>query len=83
MSVSCDFCGETWPRDPALEVPCPWCGAKVGQKCRRPSEHAGGNFVKLHLARDQAALDAGVLKPCPVGPPSSAAATMQPSLFDA
>ncbi len=40
-SVSCSNCGQVWPRDPALEVDCPKCGAKVGNKCttNRPSEH--------------------------------------------
>ena len=64
MSVKCQNCGQTWPRDPALEVPCPRCGAGIGQDCKRPSGHrvfAGG----IHLSRDLAALAAGVLKPCP------------------
>lgn len=39
MSISCNNCGEEWPRDPRLEVACPTCQAPVGQKCRRPSEH--------------------------------------------
>lgn len=39
MSVSCRQCGQAWPRDPVLEVACPDCGAKVGQRCRRPSGH--------------------------------------------
>jgi len=39
MSVSCSRCGQTWPHDPAWEVECPTCGAKVGRPCRarRPS----------------------------------------------
>lgn len=63
MSVRCSKCGETWPRDPALEVPCPQCGAKVGVQCRRPSGHnvPGG----VHASRDRAAVDAGKLKRCP------------------
>ncbi|MBU0493809.1 MAG: hypothetical protein KKB13_18330 [Chloroflexi bacterium] len=62
--VQCRNCGQTWPRDPALEVPGPDCGAGVGQSCRRPAGYSGP-FVGLHRARDQAALDAGVLLPCP------------------
>ncbi len=62
-SVSCSRCGQEWPRDPALEVKCPTCQMPVGRKCRRPSEHNvwGG---ELHAARDQAAMDAGLLKKC-------------------
>lgn len=48
MSVTCNNCGHTWPRDPALEVPCPVCNAKIGCKCtiNRPSEHKlNPNFV--------------------------------------
>lgn len=62
--VTCRSCGQEWPRDPALEVPCPDCQAPVGKWCKRPSGH-GGNFVDLHRSRDQAALDAGVLQRCP------------------
>jgi len=64
MPVSCSNCGDTWPRDPALEVPCPTCHARVGVKCRRPSGHG----CALHASRDQAAMDAGFLRPCPKGP---------------
>jgi hypothetical protein len=64
MSVSCSNCGEEWPRAPALEVPCPTCHAPVGVKCRRPSGHG----CELHASRDQAAMDAGFLRPCPKGP---------------
>lgn len=69
MTVRCNRCGQEWPRDPALEVPCPTCRAAAGQKCRRPSGHACG----IHVERDQAALETGLLAPCPVaGPPLSA-----------
>jgi len=52
VTVSCNNCGETWPRDPALEVCCPTCQAAVGRECRRPSEHRvfGG---EVHPARDR------------------------------
>lgn len=63
----CQRCGQYWPRDPALEVACPQCQAPVGVKCRRPSGHSG-NFVRLHAARDQAAMDAGLLQRCPGTP---------------
>ncbi len=61
MSVSCSNCGQEWPRDPAEQVPCPVCRAPVGRKCKRPSEHGtwGG---QPHPARDQAAMNAGLLK---------------------
>ncbi len=64
MTVSCDRCGQSWRRDPALEVRCPDCGAQPGRKCRRPSEHGifGGG---LHAARDRAAMKAGILVKCP------------------
>lgn len=70
MSVHCGRCGQEWPRDPALEVPCPRCRAGVGVRCRRPSGH-GGNFTGLHAARDRAAMDAGLLSRCPAGTPES------------
>lgn len=67
MSVRCLHCGQEWPRDPALEVPCPTGRAPVGAGCRRPSGH-GGNFVGIHADRDRAALSAGLLAACPAGP---------------
>lgn len=60
--VRCNACGQTWPRDPALEVPCPTCHAPVGGPCRRPSGHA----CALHADRDRLAMAQGVLTPCPV-----------------
>jgi hypothetical protein len=79
MSVSCVNCGQEWPRDPALEVPCPTCHAPIGVKCRRPSGHG----CELHASRDQAAMDAGCLRPCPKGPSAQQAqvAGVQLSLF--
>lgn len=64
MTVTCSQCGETWPRDPALEVACPTCHAPVGRRCKRPSGHG----CSLHHTRDQAAMDAGFMRPCPQGP---------------
>lgn len=56
MTVHCRNCGQSWPRDPVLEVRCPVCAADVGTKCRRPSEHAGG-FVHPHSERDRVAIN--------------------------
>lgn len=63
MTVSCERCGEVWPRDPALEVECPQCHAPIGSPCMRPSGHRvfGG---RVHSARDQRAMDEGLLKRC-------------------
>lgn len=59
-------CGQTWPRDPALEVICPTCRAPIGRACARPSEHRtwGG---EPHAERDIAADRAGRYGPCPLG----------------
>lgn len=54
MPVTCNNCGEEWPRDPVLEVECPTCSADVGEKCSRPSGHSG-NFVHPHASRDKRA----------------------------
>lgn len=63
--ATCNLCGQRWARDPRLEVPCPDCGAQVGQYCRRPSAHRG-NFVEFHVAREQLAVDRGFLtRECP------------------
>lgn len=61
--VSCNRCGQTWLRDPALEVECPQCRAPIGSPCKRPSGHG----CELHMSRDQAALDAGLFQRCPAG----------------
>ena len=55
MTISCSICGQTWARDPALEVPCPVCNADVGERCRRPSGHTvwGG---QPHPERDRLAM---------------------------
>jgi DNA-directed RNA polymerase subunit RPC12/RpoP len=82
MSVKCNACGEEWPRDPALEVQCPTCNAKVGRRCRRPSEHQvfGGG---MHPDRDRLAMKMGFLKLCPKGPTALGLKTkeIQESLF--
>ena len=64
MSVTCDGCGQTWPRDPALEVPCPVCGAAVGRACTElhPSGHRlSAAFAHLppwgHDERDRLAME--------------------------
>ena len=72
MTVSCSACGPEWPRDPALEVDCPKCQAKVGRYCRvrRPSGHTAnfGNKTLIHPARDQLAINMGFLQRCPYAP---------------
>ncbi len=70
----CNVCGETWPRDPALEVACPVCKVRVGAWCKNPSGHKA---MRLHAERDGAALAAGKLRVCP-GPPAGAAAGRGP-----
>ncbi|MBN1661926.1 MAG: hypothetical protein JXA93_26265 [Anaerolineae bacterium] len=78
MTVRCCLCGQEWPRDPALEVPCPTCLAKIGQACRRPSGYTG-NFTGVHAARDQAAMQAGLLEPCPAAPKQQKKAPQPPA----
>jgi hypothetical protein len=72
MTVSCSLCGQEWPRDPALEVECPKCHAKVGHYCivRRPSGHTAnfGQKDLIHPQRDQLAMDNGFLRRCPASP---------------
>jgi hypothetical protein len=50
--VTCENCGQTWPRDPALEVRCPTCRAAIGQLCKRPSGHG----CDVHASRDHLAM---------------------------
>jgi hypothetical protein len=75
----CRRCGQTWPRDPRLEVDCPRCGAAAGTSCRRPSGHAA---AEIHVEREQLAVDRGVLSaPCPASValvPEAAAQTQPP-----
>lgn len=60
IEIQCELCDLRWtaPRDPALEVPCPDCGADVGRSCKRPSGHRAP-FGAVHAARDVAAYRAG------------------------
>jgi hypothetical protein len=60
---SCLNCGEQWAKHPATQVPCPDCKAPAGSVCRRPSGHEvpGGD---VHVSREQAAVDAGLLQIC-------------------
>lgn len=55
MTVSCSLCGQSWERDPVLEVPCPVCPAEIGEQCKRPSGHPiwGG---QPHSVRDRQAM---------------------------
>ena len=80
MTAICHFCGQQWPRHPALEVECPQCGARSGQDCIRPSGHAGP-FVEPHAAREQTAVDQGVLELCLEGP-TAIKQRSQPTLLD-
>lgn len=50
--VTCENCGQTWPRDPVLEVRCPTCQAGVGRRCKRPSGHG----CEIHASRDRLAM---------------------------
>lgn len=60
IDIRCAECGHEWtaPRDPALQVPCPDCSARVGAKCRKPSGHTAPHGW-VHARRDVAALEAG------------------------
>lgn len=60
--VRCDACGQTWPREPALEVPCPTCLKRAGVWCASPSGH---KWMQLHAERIEAARAAGKLHVCP------------------
>lgn len=75
MAAVCHACGETWPRDPALEIECPDCRAPIGSPCKRPSGHRAS---RLHNARDAAAMAAGIIGRCSAAPAIAAA---QPTLF--
>lgn len=52
--VTCRRCGQTWPRDPVLEVACPTCHAKIGAQCKRPSGHGA---AEIHVERDLLAME--------------------------
>lgn len=84
-TVSCSLCGQQWPRDPALEVSCPKCGAQVGRYCvvRRPSGHTCnfGQKTLVHRERDQLAMDRGFLERCPAAQ-IEPAKEIQQSLFE-
>lgn len=64
MAYQCSNCGEEWETHPFLQLPCPTCHAPAGAWCRRPSGHSGP-FTDIHVAREQAVLDAGLVKKCP------------------
>ena len=59
--TTCERCGQKWARDPALEVPCPVCGADIGKRC------IGSHGAQAHGRRDYAALAAGKMQPCTEG----------------
>ena len=81
VPVHCRRCGTAWPRDPALEVACPTCGAVIGQPCRRPSGHTIP-YGEAHAARDLTADAAGSYGSCPRGRcgPALDAATVSPTV---
>ena len=58
-------CRKSWPQDPALKVACPTCGARKGQRCKRPSGHRvfGG---MPHGDRDLEADAKGCYGACPL-----------------
>jgi hypothetical protein len=64
QEVTCHACGETWPRDPVLEVECRVCHVRAGAFCNNPSGHKKMGF---HPTRELAALAAGRMHLCPIG----------------
>lgn len=80
----CHNCGETWPRHPALEVPCPTCQAPIGQACRKPSGHNRWSYEGPHVSREQAAVNAEIMSICAEGPTARGEAPKedQPALFE-
>lgn len=77
----CTLCGQTWPRDPAVEVPCPTCHAPIGRNCRRPSGHPIPGD-KIHPGRDHLAMATvpGYGR-CPKAPAPAAERSTQGDLF--
>jgi hypothetical protein len=69
--VVCRYCGDEWPRHPALEVACPKCGAGIGKPCKakRPSGHQVVLGTEPHIEREQIAVDAGIWAKCQIGAP--------------
>jgi hypothetical protein len=63
VSFQCNWCGESWEKNPVLSVPCPTCQVPAGRRCVRPSEHKVpmGDY---HQARARAAYEAGFLGKC-------------------
>jgi hypothetical protein len=67
QGFTCNTCGEHWETHPFWVVPCSKCFAPAGSPCVRPSEHINvGGYV--HVEREQAAVDSGLVKMCPKGP---------------
>lgn len=74
--AQCSRCGQTWPRDPRLEVECPECHAPVGSRCKRPSGHT----CVFHVSREQRAVDLGYLDAeCPADRDNSGPRLPQPA----
>jgi predicted RNA-binding Zn-ribbon protein involved in translation (DUF1610 family) len=51
-AIECAACGESWAHEPTLRVPCPKCGAAVGQACIWDGPHG----LQTHIARDLVAM---------------------------
>jgi hypothetical protein len=84
MTVSCSACNHSWPRDPALEVKCPTCNARIGTYCSEV--HPSGYRIRfgstlIHSARDQHAMDMGLLQRCSAAIISANNESAQLSLF--
>lgn len=58
--VTCNICGEWWPKHPARLVVCPDCKASVGSPCRR----ASGHECNIHVPREALAVEMGLMSKC-------------------
>jgi hypothetical protein len=63
LMFSCSRCGQQWEKHPATVVACPDCHAAAGSLCKRPSGHTVP-LGEVHVRREQAAVDAGLLPVC-------------------
>ena len=60
-SIECKACGEAWPGgDPTLQVACPRCAARSGERCIWSGPHG----LTTHIARDVAAMQGGQMTRC-------------------
>lgn len=58
--VACKACGAEWPSDPALQVACPKCQARSGERCTGCRPHG----YSCHIGRDLRAMREGHLTSC-------------------